>query len=90
MNGLSPDIDEPEKNMTEIPLSTLGREVLYELVKEIVTRDGTDYGAVELTTEQKITQALSALENGKARIVWNHETNTASLEDGRANASDSG
>ena len=43
-----------------IPISTLQNELLDSLLEEIVTRDGTDYGVVELTTEQKVERAKVA------------------------------
>lgn len=64
----------------EIPYQSLEEEVLYELLKEIVTRDGTDYGWEEKTTEQKICAALDALKKGKACLYWDADSETASLQ----------
>ena len=63
----------------KIPYQSLDPETLQALLEEIITRDGTDYGEVELTLEQKITQALRALEEGKACIKFNVKTETCSL-----------
>lgn len=63
----------------KIPYQSIDPETLHALLEEIVTRDGTDYGAIEFSLEQKITQALGALENGKACIEFNVITETCSL-----------
>lgn len=63
----------------KIPHERLEQEVLYELLKEIVTRDGTDYGESEVSTEVKVTSALRALKNGKANLYWDADSETASL-----------
>ena len=65
--------------MTEIPYETLEQEVLLNLLEEIVTRDGTDYGLVELSTEQKVSEAYSSLKSGSAMLVFNEQTDTCSL-----------
>lgn len=62
-----------------IPEHSLDKEVLERLVEEIVTRDGTDYGAQELTTEEKVSRAISALKQGSTKLVWDAETESASL-----------
>ena len=64
----------------QIPFKKLQKDVLFELLKEIVTRDGTDYGATERATEEKISEALSALETGRACLYWDADTETASLQ----------
>jgi uncharacterized protein len=64
----------------KIPYEQLEKEVLYELLKEIVTRDGTDYGNTEVSTEAKISTALGALTSGKATLYWDADSETASLK----------
>lgn len=63
----------------EIPFQNIDKAILRELLKEVVTRDGTDYGAEEKSVEAKITSAILSLEQGKARLYWNAESETASL-----------
>jgi hypothetical protein len=62
-----------------IPEKTLKKEVLESLLEEIVTRDGTDYGEQELSTEQKVNNALRALEQGRMKLLWDAEIESASL-----------
>lgn len=61
-----------------IPHTELDPETLHALLEEIVTRDGTDYGEQELTTEEKIKRAMVLLQNRKLFIVYSelHETCT--------------
>ena len=62
-----------------IPLDSLEQEMLESLLAEIVTRDGTDYGEVELATEQKIQNAIRGLKDGRIKLFWDLETESASL-----------
>lgn len=61
-----------------IPHTELEPDTLRALLEDIVTRDGTDYGDTELSTEQKLQRALALLKSGKAVIVYSelHETCT--------------
>lgn len=63
----------------EIPYQSLNPQILTEMLKEIVTRDGTDYGLEEKTLEEKVSAALNAIEQGKAYLHWDVESETASL-----------
>jgi uncharacterized protein YheU (UPF0270 family) len=63
----------------ELSPEQLSAEALRGLVEEFVTRDGTDYGAVERSVEEKIAQVLAQLESGEARLVFDPETETANV-----------
>ena len=67
--------DEP----VSIPWDSLEEETLERLLSEIVTRDGTDYGAVETPTEARIQRALKDLQRGRATLFWDPETETTAL-----------
>jgi len=45
-----------------------------------VLREGTDYGAREHSLEQKVAQVRAQLEHGRARILFDPETNTVTIE----------
>jgi hypothetical protein len=48
-------------------------------VEEFVTRDGTDYGAVERSAEDKIARVEAQLASGEVRIVFDPETESANI-----------
>jgi len=54
----------------KIPYKQLSSEALQGIIEEFVTRDGTDYGEVEVSLETKVTQIHSQLKSGKAVIVF--------------------
>ena len=62
-----------------IPIDSLEKEMLEGLLTEIVTRDGTDYGEVELATEQKVQNAIRGLQSGRMKLLWDVESESASL-----------
>ncbi|MBW2268327.1 MAG: YheU family protein [Deltaproteobacteria bacterium] len=72
------DTDDPRRG-TELPVDALSPEALRGLIEDFVTRDGTDYGAVERSIDDKIRDVLRQLESGEARIVFDPEGETASI-----------
>jgi len=65
--------------MIIIPFADLERDTLLTLLEEIVTRDGTDYGVVELSTERKVEQVLHQLQKGLACLMYDNETQSCSV-----------
>ncbi len=56
------------------------------MIESFVLREGTDYGAREYSLEQKVAQVRAQLERGRARILFDPETGTVTIEvvpDGR-------
>ena len=63
----------------EIPLAELSPEALRGVVEAFVNREGTDYGAVERSLEEKVADVLRQLERGEARIVFDPETESVTI-----------
>ncbi|MBB3046142.1 hypothetical protein FHR99_000378 [Litorivivens lipolytica] len=61
-------------DMVEIPWQKLTPEALQGLLEELVTRDGTDYGEVELSMDEKVARLRKALEDKRAVIAFSPET----------------
>jgi len=59
-----------------IPWQDIAPETLENLIREFVLREGTDYGAIEVSLQDKIDQVRTQLEKGEATIVFSelHET----------------
>ena len=54
----------------KIPWSALSPEALRGLIEEFVSRDGTDYGAIEVSLAQKVAQIERQLQAGDIEIVF--------------------
>ena len=69
------DEQEPDDaaRRVEVPHAELAPEVLRRLIEEFVTRDGTDYGAVERTLGEKVAAVMQQLEAGEVAIVVDTE-----------------
>jgi uncharacterized protein YheU (UPF0270 family) len=63
----------------KVPYNQLSPQALQGVIEEFVTRDGTDYGEIEITLARKISQVLSQLKSGKAVIVFDQETQTCTI-----------
>ena len=63
----------------EVPHAQLPPAVLRSLVEEFVTRDGTDYGAVERTLAEKVAVVMQQLATGEAAIVVDAESETVDI-----------
>jgi uncharacterized protein YheU (UPF0270 family) len=62
-----------------VPHAQLAPEVLRRLIEEFVTRDGTDYGAIERTLGEKVAVVLEQLEAGELAIVVDAESETIDI-----------
>lgn len=63
----------------KIPYDQLSTEALQGVIEEFVTREGTDYGEIEVSLETKTSQVLSQLKSGKAVIVFDQESETCNI-----------
>lgn len=63
----------------EVAYSELDPQTLRNVIDDLVTRDGTDYGAVEKTLEQKALALMRALERGEAKLMFDPATETIGL-----------
>lgn len=59
-----------------IPFKDLSPETLFSIIKEFVLREGTEYGAEDVSIEEKIEQVQQQLTQGTAVLVYSelHET----------------
>jgi len=63
----------------KIPYAQLSPEALHGVIEEFVTRDGTDYGEVEVSLETKMAQVLAQIKSGKAVIVFDQATESCTV-----------
>ncbi|MFT6153090.1 MAG: hypothetical protein ACJAYK_002749 [Crocinitomicaceae bacterium] len=64
---------------TPIPFDQLSKDALQGVIEEYINREGTDYGHIEFSFEQKCEQVLSLIRSGKAQIVFDHQSQTVSI-----------
>lgn len=62
-----------------IPLDKLEAETLASLVEAFVNREGTDYGVVERSLEDKVEDVLRQLRRQEALVVFDPETETINI-----------
>lgn len=63
----------------DIPLEKLSPEALEGVIDDYILREGTDYGVQEVSLDKKRSDVLRQLENGKAKIVFDAETESITL-----------
>jgi uncharacterized protein YheU (UPF0270 family) len=68
-----------EDEAIEIDPNDLTEEALRGLAESFVAREGTDYGLHEKTWEEKVDAVMRQIERGEARIVFDAETQSATL-----------
>jgi len=59
-----------------IPLEQLSSETLTAIIEDFILREGTEYGAVDISKKDKIIQVKQQLEQGHAVLVYSelHES----------------
>ena len=62
-----------------IPVDKLSADALDGVIKEFISRNGTDYGEFEAAMETKVRQVKQKLENGLAILIYDDETETTNI-----------
>ncbi|MDG2273449.1 MAG: YheU family protein [Halioglobus sp.] len=57
-----------------VPFDRLQAEVLQALLEDYATRNGTDYGERELTTQEKVQQLQRQLSAGELQILYDADS----------------
>jgi uncharacterized protein len=63
----------------EIPRELLSEEAVEALIESFILREGTDYGHIETAHETKLKQIRKQLENGHIKIVFDPDSESATL-----------
>jgi uncharacterized protein YheU (UPF0270 family) len=74
------DAQEPAAAPIVIPPGELSEQALHGVIESFVLREGTDYGEREYSLEQKVAQVRAQLARGQARILFDPQSNTVTLE----------
>ncbi|RVU30300.1 YheU family protein [Neptunomonas marina] len=53
-----------------VPYESLSADALRGVIEEFVTRDGTDYGAMETSLEARVQQVKQQLHTGEVVILY--------------------
>jgi uncharacterized protein YheU (UPF0270 family) len=75
---LSDTADEPLEPVV-VPHTELAAELLRGVIESFVLREGTDYGAVEMSLEQKVARVMRQLEQGNAEISFDPNDESVSI-----------
>jgi uncharacterized protein YheU (UPF0270 family) len=62
-----------------IPVGKLSTKALQGVIEEFISRNGTDYGAMEASLETNIRQVKSKLKDGSVVLVFDDETETTNI-----------
>jgi uncharacterized protein len=62
-----------------IPVNKLSSHALKGVIEEFISRNGTDYGAIEASLETSFMQVKNQLKNGSAVLVYDDETETTNI-----------
>ena len=62
-----------------IPVNKLSPEALQGIINEFISRDGTDYGEMEVTPETIFRHVKQKLERGSAVLIFDDEAETTNI-----------
>lgn len=63
----------------EIPQNILSASALSGVIVNFIEREGTDYGAIEVSLSTKIEQIKKQLHSGDIKIIFDPNTETVTL-----------
>jgi uncharacterized protein YheU (UPF0270 family) len=62
-----------------IPIKKLSKRALKGVIDEFISRDGTDYGEIEVSPATMFETVKSKLENGSAILIFDDDTETTNI-----------
>lgn len=62
-----------------IPVNRLSVEALQGIINEFISREGTDYGEIEVSPETKFRQVKHRLEKGLSVLIFDDQTETTNI-----------
>jgi uncharacterized protein len=62
-----------------VPYTELEPALLHAVVESFVLREGTDYGAKEVSFETKVARVIQQLQSGEARILFDPESESVTI-----------
>lgn len=66
-------------NYVEVPLNKLNKDTLFRFIEEFVSREGTDYGHVNISFSDKVQSVYHKLQNGEAFVSYDLDTQTTTI-----------
>ena len=64
-----------------IPIQELSADILYSVAESYVLREGTDYGAEEVSLDTKVQQVIAKLHLGEAVLVYSELYESVNIVD---------
>jgi uncharacterized protein YheU (UPF0270 family) len=72
-------MDQEPSEPVVVPHTELAADVLRAVVESFVLREGTDYGEMEFSLDQKVARVMRQLERGEAQILFDTETESVAI-----------
>ena len=63
----------------EIPYQKIPNEILINMIREFIMREGTDYTHRDINIEEKIEQVLKQIKDGRVVITFDAETESFTI-----------
>ena len=63
----------------EIPHSQLSDKALRAIIEEFVSREGSEYGPIEFSFEDKVDHVINQLERGEVVVTFDAASETCNL-----------
>lgn len=68
-----------KENYVAVPFEQLNPDTLHRVISEFVTREWDETGYATYTLEQKIEQVMAQLKSGKAKLVFDPDSNSCNI-----------
>lgn len=72
-------MEQASMSIHKIPVNKLSPEALQGIINEFISRNGTDYGEMEVSRETNFRHVKDKLENGSAVLIYDDEAETTNI-----------
>ena len=76
-------MSDEEPRFVEVPRADLDAVTLRRLVEAFVTREGTDYGRLEKSLDDKVADVMRQLDRDEAKIVFDPDSESINIVSSR-------
>ncbi|MES3037094.1 MAG: YheU family protein [Bdellovibrionota bacterium] len=71
--------EKPPAPPVEIPIEVISEDALTGVIENYITREGTDYGMVEVNHETKVRQIRDQIHKGYVKIVFDPDSESVTI-----------
>lgn len=72
-------MEEDSSSYVQVPPERLAADIYQQVLEEFINREGTDYGALEMSLTEKVENLKGQVDSGEVVILFDFESSSCTL-----------